>query len=172
MGVGAPDCFVGADDVAGVGVGGVDDGDQDLFFGVGEGAEVAVVAGVGVLVVELAELGLVAGRVVQLLDLVVGPFAAAVALLARNVTVVVEVRPSPVLLVVVVQAHLPLVLVCIDKYLPVRLHRIVLNEAMSKRKNSPCSKKDDSPLWSIQQVYGGSSQGLRVQGAVLNTSGW
>ena len=78
MGVGAPDSFVVADDVIGVLVVGVNQSYQDLVFCVGEGTEVSVVADSRVFVVKLAELGLVAGRVVQLLDLVVRFFAVAV----------------------------------------------------------------------------------------------
>ena len=84
-----------------------------------EGAKVPIITSIRVfvLVVKLTKLGFVASRVVQLLYLVVGPFTVAVGFRTRNMTVVVEVGPSPVFFVVVVQAHLPLMLVCITRTL-------------------------------------------------------
>jgi hypothetical protein len=73
-----------------------------------ERTEVAVLAGVGVAAVGLAELALVPARVVQLLDLVVRFAAVAVLLAAGDVRVGLEVTTPLVLIVVVVQANLPL----------------------------------------------------------------
>lgn len=73
-----------------------------------EGAEVAVLAGAGVLAVGLAELALVSTGVVELLDLVVGLVAVAVDSGAGDVVIMLEVGPPPVLVVVEVQAHLSL----------------------------------------------------------------
>ena len=99
------------DEVGGVFVVRVDEFDRKLLPRVGEATEVPVVADSGVFGVGLAVLALVATGVVQLFDLVVALFTLAVVrLVARYVTVLVEVGSSPVLLVVVVQAHLALML--------------------------------------------------------------
>jgi hypothetical protein len=137
------------DEVAGVVVVGVDEFDGELFAGVGEGAEVAVVADSHVLGVGLAVLAPVAAGVVELLDLVVGAVAGevAVGLLAQHVAVLVGVAAPPVLVVVEVEAHLALVLLCVAQILPFRTHAFVLNSDRSNRKNSPCPKCTSSAWW-------------------------
>ena len=90
--------------------------------------------------VELTEFSFIAGGVVELFDFVVRPFAVAIVFGARNVAVVIEIGPPSVFFVVVVEAHFPLMLICVSQDVPVRLHLIVLKEAISNRKNSPCSK--------------------------------
>lgn len=139
---GTPDGLVVGDEVAGVVVVGVDEFNGELFAGVGEGAEVAVVAESHVFGVGLAVLAPVAAGVVELLDLVVGAVAGevAVGLLAQHVAVLVGVGAPPVLVVVVVEAHLALVLLCIVPSLPFRTQGFVLNSDRSNRKNSPCPK--------------------------------
>ena len=138
LGEGTPYCFVVVDEVVGVVVGWIDEVYQDLFFCMGEWAEIPVVAEIGLLVVELAEFGLVAGWVVELFYFVVGPFAVAVGFIARDVAVVFEIGPPPVLLIMVVQAYLALMLIWVSSGLPTRLHRMVLKVTMSNLKNYPC----------------------------------
>ena len=143
LGERTPYGFVVVDDVVSVCVVGVNNIDEDLFLGVSKGAEISVLAGCGIFVEELAEFSFVAGGMVELLDFVVRPFAVAVGLIAEDVIVVVEIGSSPVLFTVIVQTHFPLVLIWIEKFIPVRLHLKVLNVAISNLKNYPCSKKED-----------------------------
>lgn len=149
--MGTPNCFEVADDIGRVFVVGIDERYEYLLLDMCEGAEVPVVTYIRLLVVELTELGFVSGGVVQLFDLIVRLLAVAVGLGAGDVTVIVEIGSPSVFLVVVVQADFPFMLVCIEHRVPFRLHLTVLKVAMSNRKNSPCSKKETSPLWSIQQ---------------------
>ena len=87
----------------------IDEVDQDLLLVVRERTEVPVLTDCWILAVVLAKLCLVAGGVVELLYLVVGTLAVAVGLGAGDMTVVLEVRPSPVFLVVVEEADLSVV---------------------------------------------------------------
>lgn len=146
-GVGAPDGLVVVDEVVGVGVALVDELDGDFLAGVGEGAEIAVLAGVDVAPVGLAELALVATGVVELLDLVVGLGAEAALLVAGDVGVGIEVGPALVLVVVVVEADLALVGLWVGRRVPLRGQGLVLKRLMSKRKYSPSSKCGSSSAW-------------------------
>lgn len=143
LGEGAPYGFIVVDDVVRVCVVGVNNVDEDLFFGMGEGAEISVLTGSGIFVEELAEFCFVAGGMVELFNFVVRPFAVAVGLIAKDVIVIVEIGSSPVLFAVIVQTHFSLVLIWIEQFVPVRLHLRVLNVAISNLKNYPCSKKED-----------------------------
>lgn len=78
-----------------------------------EGTEISVLAGVGILAEGLAKLAFVATGVVQLLDLVVGLVAVAVDSSAGDMVIMLEIGTPSILVVVVVEAHLPLVGICI-----------------------------------------------------------
>ena len=136
-GVGAPDSLEVVDEVVRVFVVGVDELHGQLLPSVGKTTEIPIVAKGGVFGEGLAVLALVAAGVIQLFDLVVTLLALAVVLVAGDVRVLVEVGPPPVLLVVVEEAHLALVLLCLGRKLPLREQGLVLKVLMSKRKNSP-----------------------------------
>lgn len=67
-----------------------------------ERTKVSILAGGGVFAIVLAELSLVSGGVVELLDFVVRERAVAVALVTEDVAVVVKVGSAAVFLIVVV----------------------------------------------------------------------
>jgi hypothetical protein len=112
-----------------------------------ERAEVAVLAGVDVVVVGLAKLGFVAAGVVELLDLVVRLRAPAVLLAAGDVRVGLEVGPPFVLVVVVVEADLAFVGFCMRGAVPLRGQGRVLKSVISNLKYSPSSKCGSSSAW-------------------------
>lgn len=62
----------------------------------------------GVFVEILTELGFVASRVIELFYFVVRPLAVAVRLLAGNMTIIVEIGPSSILIVMETQTSLAL----------------------------------------------------------------
>lgn len=106
-----PNCLVVIDDVIGVTVVWVNDGDQNLIFVVCEGAEVSVITGCRVFIIELTKFCFVPCRVIKLFNFVMRFFAVAVALSARYMTVVVKIGPSAVLFVMVIQANFSFVLI-------------------------------------------------------------
>ena len=138
LSIGAPDGFIIIDDIVGIFVVGIDEGYQNLFFGVSEWTKISIVADSWIFVVELAELCFISGGVVELLNFVVRFLAVAVHLLAGNMRIVVEIRTSSIFLVVEVEADLAFVLIWVGWHVPLRVQRMVLKVAMSNLKNSPC----------------------------------
>lgn len=107
----------------------VNDFNFDFGLGVGEGAELLVLAFEHFAAVGLAELALVPGGVVDLFDFVVGEGAVGVLAFfggTEFVTVVLEVGPPLVHAVVVVRAGFPLVVICFNLLLPLLGHTFVL----------------------------------------------
>lgn len=99
-----------------------------------EGAEVAVLAGVGIFAEGLAKLAFVSTGMVQLLDLVVRLIAVAVDSGAGDMVILLEIGAPSILVVMVVETHLPLVNVCVSASLPFLGHCLVLKVLISKRK--------------------------------------
>ena len=86
----------------------------------------------------LAEFGFVACGMVELFDFVVRSLAVTIRLRARNMGIGVEVWPPSIFFIMETKAGLPFMNVCVKHNIPVRAHLMVLNVAMSKRKNYPC----------------------------------
>ena len=83
--------------------------DSNLVLGMRKRAEIPILAGVNIIPVRLAELALVSTGVVQLLNFVVRFLAIAILFVARDMRIGLEIRPSLVLIIMVVEAHLALV---------------------------------------------------------------
>lgn len=111
-----------------------------------KGTKIPILAGSRVLIVELTEFSFEPGGVIELFYFVMRALTVAVVFVAKNVVVVCEIGPSSVFFAVKIEANLALMHIFLRYFLPVRLHLIVLNVAISNLKNSPCSKKQDYPL--------------------------
>lgn len=136
--IGAPYCLVFLQEEVVVPIQQMDHFYFDFGLRVGEGAKLFVIAPDVLVGVGFAELGLVAAGVVNLLDLVVGKVALLVVtagLGAELVAIAAEIGPTPVGLVVVVDAGFALVEVYLRCELPLRGHGFVLCVFISNRKN-------------------------------------
>ena len=83
--------------------------DSNLVLGMRKRAEISILAGVNIIPVRLAELALVSTGMVQLLNFVVRFLAIAILFVARDMRIGLEIRPSLVLIIMVVETHLALV---------------------------------------------------------------
>ena len=111
MSIGTPDGLIIVDNVVGIFVVGIDKSDQNLFFSVSERTKISIIADSWIFVVELTEFCLISSGMIELFNFVVRFLAVTVHFLAGNMRIVVEVRSSPIFLVVEVEADLPFVLI-------------------------------------------------------------
>jgi hypothetical protein len=86
----------------------------------------------------LTKFGFVACGMVKLFDFVVRSLAVTIRFSARNMVVAIEFCPPSIFFIMETKTGLPFMNVCVKHNIPVRAHLIVLNVAMSKRKNYPC----------------------------------